>query len=223
MGSTTIAACNTDARAALRESVLDQFRGDVQSAQEHSAIARGLTTEYGAFQHLGIASVIEGWAEGFRGDVESAISNMRDAIAGLGRYGVHAPTFLLFPLAETYLRVGQTEEADRIVAQALEIVQQTGHRMQEAELCRLKGELLHHSSDSTKAEACFRQAITIAQAQSAKWWELRATTSLARLLAKQGRPAVARAMLAEIYGWFSEGFDTTDLKDAKELLNELSS
>ena len=93
-----------------------------------------------------------------------------------------------------------------------------------AELCRLKGELLllQNASDATEAESCFREAIAIAQRQQAKSWELRATMSLARLLAKQGRRDEARAMLAEIYNWFTEGFDTPDLKDAKALLEELS-
>jgi predicted ATPase len=88
---------------------------------------------------------------------------------------------------------------------------------------RLKGELLLKQDDSYAAEAqsCFERAIEIARNQSAKSWELRATMSLARLLAKQGKREEARAMLGDIYGWFTEGFDTRDLKDAKALLNEL--
>ena len=77
------------------------------------------------------------------------------------------------------------------------------------------------SSATAEAEKCFRKAIEIARGQSAKWWKLRATTSLAQLLSKQGRRDEARAMLAEIYNWFTEGFDTADLKDAKALLDEL--
>jgi predicted ATPase len=96
-------------------------------------------------------------------------------------------------------------------------------RFFEADLHRLKGELLLASgAPMTDAEDCFRTAITIAQRQQAKSWELRASLSLARLLMKQGRHAQARAMLAEIYNWFTEGFDTADLTDAKALLDELS-
>jgi predicted ATPase len=93
-----------------------------------------------------------------------------------------------------------------------------------AELCRLKGELLllQNASGATEAESCFREAIEVAQRQQAKSWELRATISLARLLDEQGRRDEARAMLTEIYGWFTEGFDTADLKDAKALRDELN-
>jgi predicted ATPase len=91
------------------------------------------------------------------------------------------------------------------------------------ELSRLKGEAIlgRDPSATPEAESCFRTAIAVARGQGSKWLELRATTSLARLLAKQGKRDEARAMLAEIYGWFTEGFDTTDLKDAKTLLDEL--
>jgi len=82
--------------------------------------------------------------------------------------------------------------------------------------------LLPNQSASAEAAQCFREAIVVARRQSAKWWELRATTSLARLLASQGRGDEPRTMLAEIYDWFTEGFDSADLKDAKTLLDELS-
>jgi predicted ATPase len=96
--------------------------------------------------------------------------------------------------------------------------------MLEAELRRLKGELLLMGDRGAAEEAaqCFRDAIAVARSQSAKSWELRATMSLARLLAKQDRRDEARAMLAEIYGWFTEGFDTADLKDAKAMLDDLA-
>jgi predicted ATPase len=108
------------------------------------------------------------------------------------------------------------------VAEALALVERSDERYWEAGIYRLKGELLLESRGSSEAETCFRRAIEIARRQSAKSLELRATTSLARLLDKQGRQDEARRMLGEIYGWFSEGFDTADLKDAKALLDELS-
>src|SRR5713226_9051564 len=91
-----------------------------------------------------------------------------------------------------------------------------------SETIRLRGELRLKQGQTELAEADFREAIALAQKMGAKAWELRATMSLARLLAKQGRRDEARAMLAEIYGWFTEGFDTRDLKDAKALLDQLS-
>ena len=102
--------------------------------------------------------------------------------------------------------------------------EKSGARLHEAELYRLKGEatLICDPSATAEAEACFHEAIEIARRQSAKSWELRATVSLARLLRDTGRRSEARAMLAQIYNWFTEGFDTADLKDAKALLDELS-
>ena len=115
------------------------------------------------------------------------------------------------------------------LAEATAFVESTGERMYEAELYRLKGELTvqrqEASSDSQineEAESYFRRAIEVARQQSTKSWELRARMSLARLLASRGKRDEARTMLAEIYGWFTEGFDTADLKEAKALLDELS-
>jgi predicted ATPase len=93
--------------------------------------------------------------------------------------------------------------------------------MDEAELCRVKGELLQMSGKVGEAEACFRQAIAVARGQESKSWELRATLSLSRLLQKDGRSEEARQLLSEIYGWFTEGFDTPDLQEARALLEEL--
>ena len=109
------------------------------------------------------------------------------------------------------------------------MVEEMDERYFEAELYRLRGELLLMQGDDVEAEAslhqaesCFQHAIEVARHQQAKSWELRATTSLARLWQKQGRVDEARQMLAEIYGWFTEGFDTPDLKEARTLLDELT-
>jgi predicted ATPase len=102
------------------------------------------------------------------------------------------------------------------------LASQTGERVWDAELRRIEGVIACKQERPDDAEQALRDAIEIAQAQEAKSWELRATTSLARLLGKQGYRAEARTMLAEIYGWFIEGFGTADLKDAKALLEELS-
>jgi adenylate cyclase len=102
-------------------------------------------------------------------------------------------------------------------------IQRSGERLDEAELYRVKGELLYarDGAGNIDGESCLRKAIEIARRQESRWWELRATTSLARTLVKQGNGDEARAMLAEIYGRFTEGFDTADLKDAAALLDQL--
>jgi len=126
-------------------------------------------------------------------------------------------------LIECHLRRGEIEAGLMEVADALAHAQRTGERAFASELNRLKGELLltQGTLSHAEAESSFRTAIEIARAQQARWWELRATVSLARLLDKQGNPEEARAMLADIYNWFTEGFDTADLIDAKALLDEL--
>ena len=128
-------------------------------------------------------------------------------------------------LAEANGKGGQAEEALNVLGEALAIATKNGERRYEAEIYRLKGELLLASSraeNRSEAESCFCSAIEIARRQQAKSGELRAVTSLSRLLKKQGKKDEARRMLAEIYGWFTEGFDTADLKDAKAPLEELS-
>jgi predicted ATPase len=132
-------------------------------------------------------------------------------------------------LAEAYGKGEQAEEGLNVLAEALAVVDKTGERLYEAELYRLKGELLLQQSkvqdpksNVEEAEECFQNAIAIARQQSAKSLELRAVMSLSRLWQQRGKKDEARQMLAEIYGWFTEGFDTKDLQEAKVLLEELS-
>ncbi len=130
---------------------------------------------------------------------------------------------LLNVLAEALGNAGQVEEGLAVAAEAQAFVAGTGERFAEAEVSRIKGDLLlaHPTPDPAHAEAAFREALDVARRQSARSWELRAATSLARLLRDQGRSDEARALLAPVYDWFTEGFDTADLKDAKALLDEL--
>jgi len=116
---------------------------------------------------------------------------------------------------------GQVEESSTLLDDALDIIERTGERWFAAELNRQKGQLLLRQGCFDAAEELYRKALSIAREQEAKLWELRAAASLARLSRDQGRWAEARDLLAPIYGWFTEGFDTPDLKEAKVLLNEL--
>src|SRR5215471_3605370 len=139
-------------------------------------------------------------------------------------------SYLLSMLAEVGAVSGQITEGQRAISEALTGVENSGIRYYEAELHRLKGELLLLSKIETpqvyaqkEAETCFHRAIYIAQRQKAKYWELRATMSLARVWQQQGKGAEARQMLSGNYNWFTEGFDTADLKEARMLLEELGS
>jgi predicted ATPase len=121
-------------------------------------------------------------------------------------------------------RAGEIDEALELTAKGLELAKATGESIYEAELLRLKGEFLaaHRPALSQEAEACFQGAVAVAREQEAKLFELRAATRLARLWRDQAKPGEARDLLAPVYGWFTEGFDTRDLKEAKGLLDALS-
>lgn len=125
-------------------------------------------------------------------------------------------------LAEAQAKAGHPEEGLTTLAEAFALVEQTDERHWEAELYRLGAELLLMQGAEAEAEASFQKAVEVARRQQARSWELRAVIGLARLWQKQGRMGEARQMLAEIYGWFTEGFDTPDLREAKALLEGLS-
>src|ERR1019366_10406499 len=164
---------------------------------------------------------VRGWALSCQGHDESVIEQMRAGIEQEEASGMVAPIWLYRPLAEVYLRFGRARECAEVVDKMLARAQM-GQRWEEADIYRMKGEMLLMQGDSrtTDAEQFFRKAVDIARSQTAKFLELRPTMSLARLLRDTGRRDEARAMLADIYHWFTEGFDTADLKDAKALLDE---
>ena len=154
---------------------------------------------------------------------------MRQSLAAYRAIGLELPRLhVLALLAEACEGPGQGEEGLNALAEALMLVEKNGERLYEAELYRLKGELTLQfnvqspQSRGQEAEGYFQQALEVARKQSAKLWELRASTSLARLWQQQGKKAEARQLLAEIYGWFTEGFETKDLQEAKALLEELA-
>ena len=176
--------------------------------------------------------IIRGWALAELGQGEAGIAQIGQGLAAALSTGAEFfRTYFLALLAHAHHSVGQSEAGLTVLAEALAQVEKTGERFWEAELYRLKGELLLMQDRGmenkptalfVEVETCFHQAIEIARRQQAKSLELRATTSLCRLWQAQGRRAEAHALLAEIYGWFTEGFDTSDLIEAQTLLESLS-
>jgi predicted ATPase/class 3 adenylate cyclase len=206
--------------------LLHQFRRDVQLTEELSEELMAFSAEQGLAYWPGVATVMKGWVLAERGQGEAGITEFRLGIATVRAIGTIAelPWYLAL-LAGAHGIVGKTAEGLDAIAEALGVVASTNERFYEAEIYRVKGELLlkHSRSDTvTEAESCFHQALDIARVQSAKSWELRTAISLARLWQDQGRHAEAHDLLAPVYGWFTEGFDTPDLKDAKALLDELA-
>ena len=158
-------------------------------------------------------------------DHEEGIAEIREGLCDYSSTGAGiGQSYFLSLLGKAYERTGRFEDGLRTFKEALVIVNEHDGRQPEAELNRLIGELLlkQNESNALEARSCFEQAIDVAQRQQAKSLELRATMSLARLLASQGRRDEARTMLADIYNWFTEGFDTADLIDAKALLDQLA-
>ena len=173
-----------------------------------------------------LSTIFRGWALAERGQLQDGMAELQRGLAASRATGAEVYGSLgLGLLAEIQGKAGQVEAGLTSLVEAIAFVDRTAERFYEAELYRLKGALLLQQSQKNDAEAeeCFRKAIEVAQKQQAKSWELRAATSLARLWQGQGKTKEARELLAPIYNWFTEGFETADLKDAKALLDELSS
>ena len=182
-----------------------------------------LAKEKGFAGWLATGTCYRGEALAMLGQFQEGIAQMREGMMAGQTIGVrmYLPGSL-YTLAEAQAKAGQLEEGLDTLDEALALVEQTDERHWEAELHRVQGELLLMQGDEAEAEASLHKAIEVARDQSAKSWELRATTSLARLWQKQGKQEEARRVLAEIYGWFTEGFDTRDLQEAEALLAELA-
>jgi predicted ATPase len=197
---------------------LHQLRREARRTRDVAEAALALATEQIIPFFGAQAMVLCGWALVEQGLCEEGL---RDGVAAYRATGANLETpHWLALLAEAYGKAGQTEEALSVARDALAEVERTGIRYYEAELHRLDGEI-RLSFNKAEAEACFQRAIAIAREQQAKSFELRAALSLARLWQRRGRRTAAHDLLAPVYGWFTEGFETADLKEAKALLDEL--
>jgi predicted ATPase len=213
------------ALALLFATFLHQFRREAAAAHEQAKTLTTFAMEQGFAQALAQGTVLYGWALVMQGQDKAGMSQLRQGLAADLATGakVFQPYFL-GSLAEAYGEGGHPEEGLNALTEAEVVIGNLEMGFYEAELHRLKGQLLLQQSadNAAEAESCFHQSITIAQNQSAKSWELRAATSLARLWQSQGKRDEAHELLEPVYGWFTEGFDTADLIDAKALLDELS-
>ncbi|HEX6731468.1 MAG TPA: hypothetical protein VF074_15695, partial [Pyrinomonadaceae bacterium] len=222
--------------------ILYQLRREHQMAQEHAEADIAVSREHGLVMYHAMATVIHGWSIFEQQRREEAIEEIRAGLEALQTMGTEfvRPHFLGL-LAEALGKARQAEEGLRVLEEALALTHE--QQCYVAELYRIKGELLlmqitdpgvSRAATSqnaavapeqpriAQAEECFYQSIKIAQQQQAKSWELRSVMSLARLYQKQGKQEEARRLLTKVYGSFSEGFDTADLREAKTLLDELS-
>jgi predicted ATPase len=208
---------------------LHHYRREIPLARERAEACIALSTERGFPFWAAWGTLLRSRTPVDEGHEEEGIGHLRRGLAAYQAMGagVGLSSFLAL-LTDAHGEVGQIEEGLTVLAEALAVVHKTGERVSEAELYRLKGELRLQSKiqspSSTvqkEAEECFHRAIAFARGQSAKSWELRAVMSLSRLWQHQGKKDEARQLLAEIYNWFTEGFDTADLKDAKALLDQL--
>jgi predicted ATPase len=221
------------ARALVLGAILHKFRREGHLVQQRAEAAITLSTEQGFPHWLAMGTFLRGWALAAQGQGAEGMVQMRQGLAARRAAGAElGRPLLLTLLAEAYGGIGQAKEGLALLAEALIVVNNSRERHWEAELYRLKGELLLAQAGKRRkakgnrqpwgeVEACFHQALDIARRQQAKSWELRAAMSLSRLWQHDKR-AEARALLAPIYGWFTEGFDTADLREAKALLEALA-
>jgi predicted ATPase len=203
---------------------LHRFRREVQEAREQAEALVTLADQHGFAQWRAGGTMMCGWALTVQGQEGEGMTQMHHGLTAWRAMGIEAGLpYWLAMLAEAYGSTGQGEAGRGVLAEALTLVGMTEERWWEAELHRLTGELLwaRSTGNAAEVEACFRQALDIARRQEAKALELRAAMSLSRLWQQQGKLTEARELLAEIYGWFTEGFDTADLQEAKALLEEL--
>jgi predicted ATPase len=198
------------------------LRRDAEALKENVDALERLSSEK-VPAWIGQATSFRGIAFVVLGQIQEGITQIRQGMATCHSVSIkiNLPIMLCF-LAKAQVKAGGPEAGLTTLDEALTLVEETDERFCEAELHRLKGELLLMQGDEAEAEASYERAIEIARRQGAKSWELRAATSLARLWHKQDRVDEARQMLGKIYDWFTEGFDTPDLKEASALLEELA-
>jgi predicted ATPase len=218
----------------IYDGVLHQLLGDVEVVRERAEALIALATEHGFYQHVVFGMLLRGCALADGGQIEAGITELRGALDVMRAAGAElGRPYYTGILAAAYGKAGQPAQGIALIEDAVECMNRTGQRLFEAELQRMKGDLLLAVSRDNEAEAedCFRHAIDCARRQSAKSSELSAALSLSRLWRGQGKHDDAHTLLAEIYGWFTDtsagglrserGFETRDLKDAKALLEEL--
>ena len=204
---------------------IHQLRREVDATQERGEAAHALANKHG-FRLFGAWGTIPwGWALALSGQAQAGIGQIREGLATHTATGAEllSPYFLAL-LAETYGQAGRAEAGLKVVNEALSVIARNREHQWEAELLRLKGELLvsHSIANRMEAETCLHQALDLASHQQAKSLELRAATSLARLWQQQDKHQEAYNLLAPVYDWFTEGFDTADLQVAKQLLDDLA-
>jgi predicted ATPase len=210
--------------------LLHLCRREGQLAQERAEAAIALASEWEFLFLLGASTLFRGLALAEQGQEEEGIAQVHQYRVTYQATGAEVGRqWYLAKLAEAYGKAGQDEEGLQVLEEARAVVDKTEQHHWEAELYRIKGELTLQSQvqgpksqREQEAEACFHKAIEIARQQQAKSLELRAVMSMSRLWQQQGKRDEAHKMLAEIYGWFTEGFDTKDLQEAKALLQELA-
>jgi predicted ATPase len=213
------------AQALFRAGYIHGQRGEIDRRRERAEEVVVLAERLGFPYYLGLGRFSRGSARVESGEGEAGLAEMEQALgelAGIGS-GLGAPSFL-FRLVEGLRKVGRYDDALGALGFGIARAEQQGQHYYDAELHRLRAEILLDMDGNAveEAEALFHQSLEIARRQEAKTFELRAATSLARLWQRQGKRDAAQALLAPLYAWFTEGFDTRDLKDAKTLLEELS-
>jgi predicted ATPase len=205
--------------------VFSQYRRDVSAVHEHTEVGVALSTEQGFPQWVAWGTSMRGWALAMKGQGEAGMAQIRQGIGAYRATGAElfVPPFLYTWLADVCAHLGHTEDGLQALAEAHALIEQHEERWWEAEVHRLRGVLLLQQTltQQGEAEACLQQALTVARHQQARSLELRAAMSLARLWQQQGKHVEARELLAPIYGWFTEGFETADLQEAKALLEAL--
>jgi len=195
-----------------------QLCRQVQVVQERADAVLRISAERGFPIYLGLGTAQRGWALAAQGQQDEGLRQMEEGVVAVPFFGGTVRSHMLVFLAEAYGQAGQVEGALSLLDEALSRADATGGRYWQAEQYRLKGETLLKKGEEAEAEACFGQALAVARHQQARSWELRAATSLARLWQRQGKQKEARELLANVYGWFTEGFGTADLQEARALL-----
>ena len=214
----------TVAHALYLSAMFRQFRRERPETQELAEELEGVAAEHGLPTYLAGGTALRGWALAEGGQGEKGCAQIRQGLAASGPNMTWWRPYFRVLLAEACDRGGEAEEGLAVLEEALVQVADTKMGFYTPEMHRVKGVFLlaRTPANSRDAEACFEQAIDVARRQSAKSLELRAVLSLSRLYHEQGKKEEAHRMLAEIYGWFTEGFDTVDLQEAKALLQVIS-